>query len=94
MILMEICIKGVAKNDDAKYNCEQQNSRTAEQQNSRTAEQQNSRTASNSASIFGTFYMADSIKNTFLICIYACRKGVLFRYGGIRATGRAEVTDG
>ena len=45
MILMEICIKGVAKNDDAKYNCEQQNSRTAEQQNSRTAEQQNSRTA-------------------------------------------------
>ena len=39
MILMEICIKGVAKNDDAKYNCEQQNSRTAEQQNSRTAEQ-------------------------------------------------------
>ena len=73
---------------------EQQNSRTAEQQNSRTAEQQNSRTASNSASIFGTFYMADSIKNTFLICIYACRKGVLFRYGGIRATGRAEVTDG
>ncbi|HKM34382.1 MAG TPA: hypothetical protein VJY54_06540 [Lachnospiraceae bacterium] len=86
MILMEICIKGVAKNDDAKYNCEQQNSRTAEQQNSRTA--------SNSASIFGTFYMADSIKNTFLICIYACRKGVLFRYGGIRATGRAEVTDG
>ena len=54
----------------------------------------NSRTASNSASIFGTFYMADSIKNTFLICIYACRKGVLFRYGGIRATGRSEVTDG
>ena len=45
MILMEICIKGVAKNDDAKYNCEQQNSRTSEQQNSRTAEQQNSRTA-------------------------------------------------
>ena len=78
MILMEICIKGVAKNDDAKYNCDQQNSRTA----------------SNSASIFGTFYMADSIKNTFLICIYACRKGVLFRYGGIRATGRAEVTEG
>jgi hypothetical protein len=34
MILMEICIKGVEKNDDAKYNCEQQNSRTAEQQNS------------------------------------------------------------
>jgi hypothetical protein len=34
MILMEICIKGVEKNDDAKYNC-----RTAEQQNSRTAEQ-------------------------------------------------------
>lgn len=29
MILMEICIKGVEKNDDAKYNC-----RTAEQQNS------------------------------------------------------------
>ena len=54
----------------------------------------NSRTASDSASIFGTFYMADSIKNTFLICIYAGRKGVLFRYGGIRATGRAEVTDG
>lgn len=49
--------------------------------NSRTAEQQNSRTASNSASFFGTFYMADSIKNTILTCIYACQNGVLFRYG-------------
>jgi hypothetical protein len=71
---------------------EQQNSRTAEQQNSRTAEQQNSRT--NSASFFETLYKSDSIKNTFLICIYVCQKSVLFRYGGIRVAGKAEVTDG
>ena len=62
--------------------------------NSRTAEQQNSRTASNSASFFETLYKSDSIKNTFLICIYVCQKSVLFRYGGIRVAGKAEVTDG
>lgn len=52
----------------------------------------NNRTASNSASIFGTFYMSDSIKNTFPKCINAFRKSVLFRYGEVRETGKAEDT--
>ena len=49
----------------------------------------NSSIATDIVSFFGTFYMSDRIKNTFMMCIYAYRKGLLFGYDGISVTDKS-----